>query len=203
MRELRERLLASLQKHAPELQAGGPSPGAGAGGAGPLATALKQRRERRQRAEAQQAQRAERDASPSWRLPAVHASDASPPATASGAYRLTDELSGLGGSAWPAAAASPAVGSSSKFRLTTDDGSGGLGAASEWRRLTDLGGSGFSGLGLGFDAGATSPGSLARLGSLDAGGSLAQLAAGAAGGSFSLGAFEAETHALARRLERL
>lgn len=181
VRELRSRLLASLQKHAPELEAAGVGLSS-VTGEGPLATALKQQREQRRVQEQQQ-----RDTSPSssgWRLASVHAADPPPPtASCSSTFRLTDQSS-LG--AWPAAV----VGSSSKFRLTTDDMSdiGGLGSGHQLASL----GSSFGDIG-----GGATPGSMVRLDSLE--GDSSSLARA----PFSMEAFEAQTEALARRLERM
>ncbi|PRW58703.1 centrosomal of 112 kDa-like isoform X1 isoform B [Chlorella sorokiniana] len=199
VRQLRSKLLQSLQKHAPELEAAGV--GSLLGGARSSGGASKLLAPARQQAEHEAA------GSPgsSWRL-AAGLGDASPPATSArscGMFRLTDQSS-LGGEAWPPATA---VASSSKFRLTDDSGIGGEFGGGR-QRLSNFGGSfggtsGFGGLGSclgGTPASALAgpaSGKLARLGSMDSLGSLG------GGGGFSLEAFEAQTEALRRQLAGL
>ena len=198
VRQLRTKLLQSLQKHAPELEAAGVSSllaPTSLTGARSSAGASKLLASVRQLAEPEAA------GSPgsSWRL-AAGVGDASPPATTArsgGMFRLTDQSS-LGGEAWPPATG---IASSSKFRLTDDSGIGAeLGGGRQ--RLSDLGGSfggagGFAGMDSslgGTPASVLCSGgaNLARLGSLDVGSS-----------GFSLDAFEAQTEALRRQLAGL
>lgn len=179
VRQLRSKLLASLQKHAPELAGGGGTPGISSsrfGGSGSLsaaATKLQQRWQEEGDSEAD-----------AWRLPAVPA--ASPPASASHSrVGLDRPLS----SPWAAPPATVAC-SSSKYRLT-DFGSSG--------RLSISGGDLSPALplrsGVGTPASLGSGlGSLAQPTSLDVGGSLAPA------GGFSLESFEQQTEALRRQL---
>lgn len=174
VRQLRSKLLQSLQKHAPELEAAGVRLEGSS-----LTSASKWAQQERQPAE-------EPAGSPSsgWQLAALSGADVLPPGTtrrSGGLFRLTEQSS-LGGAAWPAATG---IGSSSKFQ--TDDS---LDAGRQ--RLTDLGSS-FGGAGDGMDPPGSvlgGGGSLARLGSVDA-------------GAFSLDAFEAQTEALRRQLAGL
>ena len=195
VRQLRAKLLQSLQKHAPELEAAGVSSllaptsltaARSSAGASKLLASVRQQAE------------PEAAGSPgsNWRL-AAGVGDASPPATTAcsgGMFRLTDQSS-FGGEAWPPATG---IASSSKFRLTDDSGIGAeLGGGRQ--RLSDLSGS-FGGAG-GFAGMGSSLGGTPASVLCSGGANLASLDVGSSG--FSLEAFEAQTEALRRQLAGL
>ncbi|KAL4437071.1 hypothetical protein ABPG75_004210 [Micractinium tetrahymenae] len=213
VRQLRSKLFASLQKHAPELAS------AGADVSSSL-TALAT--PRKWQAEAGRVQ-LEQPADSSWRLaagPSIAAAveaAVQPPASAPlsvmsashSSRRLTepswgsgwlDATDAAGAAAVPEAAAGAAaagVGSSSKFRLTDDLSLGSLGGAraAGRHRLTDLSAATPSSL-LGGGS------SLARLGSLEPSSASLGILENVESG-FDLGAFEAQTEALRARLAGL
>ena len=192
VRELRSKLLASMQKHAPEgsdLPSMGMFGGGGAASSSSLGAVQSWRREQQQHSgvgAGDWRQQHSGVGSDDWRLPAVSA--AAPPASVSHSSLLSDPPT----SRWAEpAVSSVAVGSSSKFRLTDDGLDGGLAGR---RRLSDLPSGGDTPASLLSGRGA----SLARLSSLDTGPSLSR-----GHSSFDLGAFEAQTEALRLRLAGL